>query len=72
MPAGGSISQVAALLRHGADAIYFGVQPPTSVGQRFSLLPTSVEFDLDSARQAMAMINDTGRRGVPRNREALS
>ncbi|MDP8255104.1 MAG: peptidase U32 family protein, partial [Candidatus Alcyoniella australis] len=55
-------SQVAALLRHGADAIYFGVQPPTSVGQRFSLLPTSVEFDLDSARQAMAMINDTGRR----------
>jgi len=62
VPVGNSIRLIRDVLSEGADAVYFGIRPPKKKERRYSLLWAPFEFDLDSAAEAIRILNDAGKR----------
>ena len=62
VPVRNSLSLLKKVLNAGADAVYFGVKPQSGKENRYSLLWTPIEFDFESARKAISITAQAGRR----------
>ncbi|MFH1540033.1 MAG: peptidase U32 family protein [bacterium] len=61
-PLRNSLRLLKKVLNAGADSVYFGVKPQSGKDNRYSLMWTPMEFDLESALEAINITARAGRR----------